>query len=75
MIKTALVEEILEKVSEKENIKVPIDVQQEMGNTRIIVDMTDIAEILEDRYNGVKGRTEIQMGKGNEVIFDLERST
>lgn len=73
MIKTALVEEILEKVSE--SLEVPIDVQEVMGNIRVVINMTDIAEILEDIYGGVKGRTEIQMGKGNNVIFDLEKLT
>jgi hypothetical protein len=56
----------------KEKVLIPVLVQESAGGTRVIVDMSDVAEILEKRYNGVPKKTEIQMGEKDKVIFDLE---
>jgi len=56
----------------KEKVLIPVTVQESKGGTRVIIDMSDVAEILEKRYNGEPKKTEIQMGEKNQVIFDLE---
>lgn len=66
-------EEKLDKIGDnQQKIQIPIEVQESSGGTRVIIDMSKIAEILEKLYDGVPKKTEIQMGERNEVIFDLE---
>lgn len=68
----AIVEKREEKSEVHKDVLIPIIVQELKSGTRVIVNMSDIAAILEKKYNGESKKTEIQMGEGNEVIFDLE---
>jgi hypothetical protein len=55
--------------------KVPFDLETENVDPkqpRIVLDLTKVATILEEKYKTKKGKTEISQGKNNEIIFDLE---
>lgn len=65
--------------SKQQEYKIPFELSSEavMGisnpdQPRIILDLSKVAAILEEKFKTKKGKTEISQGKNNEIIFDLE---